>query len=367
VSFFYTIVDSDGLTATESVLVNVLPVNDPPVAVADMLILDEDSSDTVQVLDNDSDVDGDALEILSFTETLSGTLFREDTELLYTPDLNFHGIEVVDYVIVETDRDDGTTLLTATARITFEVQPVNDIPVAADDIITATEDETAFISILSNDLDVDGDLLIIESIGSAELGDITINNNVLVYVPRADIFGTDTFTYTIADPSLAQSTATVTVNVQPVPDPPVAVDDAIQIDEDTTISIPVLDNDLDIDVEDGRTSTVVLDSLIQPANGEAQKDDDRLIYTPTLNFNGIDTLSYTIVNDDGLVATATVVITVTSVNDRPIAVDDEASVQEDQSVVLDVLDNDSDIEDDVLRITSVDGRSCGYGDSTSGQ
>ena len=84
-------------------------------------------------------------------------------------------------------------------------------------------------------------------------------------------------------------------------------------------------------------------------------------YTPDPNFNGTDTFTYQVCDDDGNCDTATVTVTVNDVNDPPVANDDSATTDEDTPVTIDILDNDTDIDGtiDPTSVTEVSGPSNG--------
>ena len=139
--------------------------------------------------------------------------------------------------------------------------------------------------------------------------------------------------------------SSITVNA--VNDGPVALDDTASVDEDSSVVIGVLANDSDLD---GDALSVTSASA---GNGSVSiRPDGSLDYTPNSNFNGTDTVTYTISDGNGGTDTATVSITVNAVNDGPVALDDTASVDEDSSVVIGVLANDSDLDGDALSVTA---------------
>lgn len=129
---------------------------------------------------------------------------------------------------------------------------------------------------------------------------------------------------------------------------PTAVNDSAVVAEDSAVAIAVLDNDSD---PEGDTLTV--ESFSQPANGTVTSNNNVLTYTPDANYNGGDSFTYTINDGNGNVDSATVSLTVNPVNDNPVAGDDSASTDEDVSVDVDVLANDSDIDGDTLSVSSV--------------
>jgi CshA-type fibril repeat protein len=219
---------------------------------------------------------------------------------------------------------------------------VNDPPVANDDAASTDEDTPVVIDVLANDTDADGDTLTVDSVTQPANGTATINpDNTVTYTPDPDFNGTDSFDYTISDGNGGTDTATVTVTVGAVNDPPVANDDSASTDEDTPVTIPILDNDTDADGNLDPSSVSVTGG---PFNGSAAVNPDGSVtYTPDPDFNGSDSFSYEVCDSGSpsLCDTATVLITVGAVNDPPAAADDSASTDEDTPVVIPVLANDS--------------------------
>jgi len=168
--------------------------------------------------------------------------------------------------------------------------PSNGPPVAGDDAVTTDEDTPASIAVLANDSDPDGDTLTIDSITQPAHGTATINGVAIDYVPAQDYSGTDSYTYTVSDGNGGSATATVNIEVTPVNDPPVAIDDAVTTPEDTAITITVLANDYDVEGD-----SIVVDSVTQPAHGTATRNaDGTIIYEPSADFCGEDSFTYTI-------------------------------------------------------------------------
>ena len=102
---------------------------------------------------------------------------------------------------------------------------------------------------LGNDSDVDGTLdpSCDGHDGSGERDGSDNADGTVTYTPDANFNGTDTFEYEVCDDDGACDIATVTITVADVNDPPVAVDDSDTTPEDTPVTIPVLDNDSDVD------------------------------------------------------------------------------------------------------------------------
>jgi gliding motility-associated-like protein len=347
-SFDYTISDGNGGTDTATVTVTVGAENDAPIAVDDSASTTEDTPVEITVLNNDSDPDdGDELTVTisEAQESANGTVtIDENGVVTYTPNENFNGTDSFDYTI--SDGNGGTD----TATVTVTVGAENDAPIAVDDSASTTEDTPVEINVLNNDSDPDGDELTVTISEAKEPanGTVTIDENgVVTYTPNENFNGTDSFDYIISDGNGGTDTATVTVTVGAENDAPIAVDDAVETDEDNTVIISVLDNDSD---PDGDELTIV--STTTPENGTVVINNDGTItYIPNENFNGTDSFDYTIRDEDGLTDTATVTITVNPVNDDPIAVNDAAITDQDNAVTVSVLDNDSDIDGGDLVVT----------------
>jgi len=341
----YSISDGKGGTASATVTVTVNAINDAPVAGNDTAVTDEDTAVTINVLANDSDVDGDALALTGASALHGSVTVNPDGSLTYSPVGNYNGADTITYSVA--DGKGGT----ATATVAVTVNPVNDAPVAVDDAVSIVEDNSVTLAPLPNDSDADGDPLTILS-AAAQNGVIVINSDgTLTYSPNENFFGTDTATYTISDGHGGTATATVVITVNPENDPPIAIGDIAVTDEDTAVDIAVLANDIDVD---GDALTIESASA---ANGALTVNPDgTLHYAPVANFHGADTITYTVTDGHGATSTATAVVTVNSVNDVPVANGDTAIVNEDGLVRIAVLANDSDADGDSLSVTGAAAR-----------
>jgi len=263
-----------------------------------------------------------------------------------TPDSNGNGINGTVVFVDASGNPTGETLtFTEIEKVVGE--EVNRGPDAVDDTATVDEDGSVVINVLGNDTDPDGDTLTVTSATSPN-GTVTINpDGTLTFEPNDNFSGDTTITYTVSDGNGGTDTATVNVHVNPVNDGPDAVDDTATVDEDGSVVINVLGNDTD---PDGDTLTVT--SATSPNGTVTINPDGTLTFEPNDNFSGDTTITYTIDDGNGGTDTATVNVHVNPVNDGPDAVDDTATVDEDGSVVINVLGNDTDPDGDTLTVTS---------------
>jgi VCBS repeat-containing protein len=233
---------------------------------------------------------------------------------------------------------------------------VNRAPVAAADAFSTAEDTAVTVpapGVLGNDTDPDGNPLTAALASGPSHGTLTLNaNGSFTYTPAANFNGNDSFTYRASDGTLTSSPATVTITVTPVNDSPVAAADAYSTAEDTALTVPapgVLGNDSD---PDGDSLSAVVAS--QPSHGTlALNASGSFSYTPAANFNGTDSFTYRASDGTLTSSPATVTITVTAVNDSPVAAADAYSTAEDTNLSVDspgVLANDSDPDGDPLSV-----------------
>ncbi|MCK4294016.1 MAG: tandem-95 repeat protein [Planctomycetes bacterium] len=324
--------------------------NQPPVATGDLYSVDEDSVlnvDTASgVLVNDNDPEGDDMTAVLETDVSNGTLaLADDGSFTYTPAPDFVGDDSFTYQAFDcADYSDAVT-------VTITVNNANnDPPTAVDDTPTTDEDSASTINVLANDSDPDpADTLTVTSASDGASGTTEVNlDNTITYTPNTNFNGTDQFTYSIDDGNGGTDSATVTIIVNAVNDDPVANDDVATTSEDTGTTIDVLGNDSDVD---GDSLSVI--SVAQAANGSVVNTGADVTYTPNSNFFGSDAFTYTAGDGNGGTNSATVNVTVDSVNDAPTANNDSASTLRDVSVDIDVLSNDNDVEGDTLSVGSV--------------
>ena len=219
--------------------------------------------------------------------------------------------------------------------------------VANDDSATTMVDTAVTVVVFANDTDADGDQLFMSQYTHPTNGTVKWNPGYTVtYTPNARFVGTDSFTYNVWDGTSASNYATVTITVTSDNDAPVAVTDTAETTEDTAVTVEVLANDTDAD---GDTLTIA--TTTNPTDGTVTVNGDSTItYTPSADYHGTDSFSYTVSDGTTDSTAATVTIAVAAVNDDPIARDDAFTIDEDTQLVGNVtVDNgsgaDSDIED----------------------
>ena len=278
----------------------------------------------------------------------------EDDYINYNPASGFSGTDTFDYIITDSDGDADS----ATVTITVGNSGQANSPTAADDAETVNENATEVeIEVLDNDISgsdgyIDNGLTATNGTqqgGTLEDGFFRIDtkatadttDDVILYTPKAEFIGTDTFQYTITDASGDADTATVTVTVEAVTDVPNANDDTATTAQDTAVTINVTDNDTYGTNGAATSNSVVVTSA--PTNGTASVVGDDIEYTPNTGFVGTDTFTYAIEDSNGDIDSANVTVTVTQrANGVPVANDDTVASIDQNSVAntIDVLAND---------------------------
>jgi concanavalin A-like lectin/glucanase superfamily protein/Big-like domain-containing protein/K319-like protein len=296
---------SDGLTAITGptwTFGTVLVSNSPPVANDQSLTLNEDTPQAITL--TASDLNGDPLTFTLVTSPANGTLSGTAPNLTYTPTLNYNGPDSFTFKANDGKVDSNI------ATVSITVTAVNDPPVANAQAVTTDEDSAVSVTLTGSD--ADGDVLILSIVNNPSHGTLSGTLPNLIYTPAPNYNGSDSFTFKANDGKVDSNVATVSITVTAVNDLPVANAQSVTTNEDTAKAIALSATDVD---GDALTYSVVTG----PVHGTLSGTAPNLTYTPALNYNGSD--SFTFKANDGKVDSniATVSITVTAVNDPPVA------------------------------------------------
>jgi Bacterial Ig domain len=126
-----------------------------------------------------------------------------------------------------------------------------------------------------------------------------------------------------------------------------AVDDTADGDEDAALKIDVVAND----TAPSGAGAVTLQSVNPPEHGKTRVDGNRVVYDPAPDYHGPDSFTYTVTDGGGATSTGTVRLTVEPVNDKPVAVDDEATITDGGATTVDVVANDKGLGDGLKAVT----------------
>ncbi len=318
-SHTFEICVSDGyLSDCETIIVTVTARNAAPVALNDTYITDFETTLTVAVpgvLGNDSDPESDPLTAIKVTDPAHGTLtLNADGSFTYVPAAGYSGFDSFTYKANDGELDSNIATVTIMVR-----EFVNTAPVAQAQSVETPEDTAKAITLVATD--IDGQPLTYAIVTQPAHGTVTLVGAVATYTPSLNYNGSDSFTFKANDGLIDSNVATVTITVTPVNDAPVAVDDHYTVAEKDTLTVAapgVLANDIDVD---GDILTAILVDTVQHGTLTLNSDGS-FTYTPTAYFNGTDSFTYKAKDAELESDLAVVTITVTPVNDWPIANDD---------------------------------------------
>ena len=234
--------------ADQDFVFNQLPVTD-----AESYTFDEDGTFGVfeipvaDLLDGDTDPDGDTLTIVAVENPVNGTVQLVGSVVRFFPTLNYNGAASFDYVV-----SDGFETVSQTVSLT--ITPVNDDPVGVSDSATTDFGQQVIIDVTANDTDVENDTITVSSISTLPGNGTAViePDGRISYTPNTGFFGLDSFRY-IAEDGNGGTTASILVSVtvnEPPNSPPEADDDAADTFENQTVAGSVLDNDSDPDAND---------------------------------------------------------------------------------------------------------------------
>ncbi|HEY9116030.1 MAG TPA: Ig-like domain-containing protein [Bacteroidales bacterium] len=353
---------SDPVTVTILVLE---PFNRKPTGVGDHYGTPAGTDLVVEapgLLTNDIDPDGDDIILSSITAPSHGTITTAVTSgsFTYVPDEGFTGTDQFEYILrdVEMNFSDPVT-------VTIQVlEPFNRKPLGVSDnyaTLAGTDLVVEAPGLLANDIDPDGDDIILSSITAPSHGTITsaVTSGSFTYVPDEGFTGTDQFQYILRDAEMNFSDpVTVTVEVVGAGEQLIGVGDcyAIEANQDLIVEAPgLLANDFDPDGDD-----IILSSITAPSHGTitAAVTSGSFTYVPDEGFTGTDQFQY-ILRDMEMNFSDPVTVTIQVLepfNRKPVGIEDEYAIPAGMSLIVDapgLLTNDIDPDGDDIILSSI--------------
>ncbi len=301
----------------------------------------------------DVDSDGDLDTFVGNDDQHNSLWLNDGSGIFSDSGLALDSIRTTSVALGDVDGDGDLDALIANSR---EGEPNfvwlnnKNAPLAEDDRLAAPPNSADnVLNVLANDRDPDGDNLTILAVGIPREGNATTDGATITYTPDTGFNGLDVFSYTISDPGFLTDTATITVTVG-AGTPPIAQDDVGTTNEDIPVPLHVLVNDIDPEGQ-----TLVLADVGAPSKGTTIIEGNQIRYTPSIDFNGVDTFTY-VASDGWLTDTARVTVTVNPVEDAPtIDVIGNQTVAEDanpQTLSLSSITSGADDEFQTLTVTA---------------
>lgn len=348
----FTFKAHDGTTDSNvaTVAITVTAVNSAPVAADGSLSVSEDTTQSGTLVA--TDLDSASLTYSIVANAVHGTVVVTDPATgaySYTPDTDYNGLDSFTFKAIDGLLDSNI------ATVSITVSAVNDAPLAVDGNMVAVEDVPQSGTLVATD--VDSAPLTFSIVAHPTHGTVTIIDpatGTYTFAPAADYSGLDSFTFKANDGTLDSNTVTVSITITSVNDAPVAVDGSLTLTEDMAQSGILVATDVD--------SAALSYSLVtNPSHGTVTIIDPATgayTYTPAAQYNGSDSFSFK-AHDGALDSNvATVWIVVAAVNDAPVAIADNYSLNAGATLNVaapGVLTNDQDIDADTLSAVLVQG------------
>jgi len=290
-TYTYRASDGENLSRPQLVTINVAPVNDPPLALAENYTIAPGQTLTVTsgngVLANDSDPDNQNLIAVVDSSTSFGSLnLASDGSFTFVPNGGFSGIDTFTY-----HASDGAS---ASETVTVEIL-VNAPPLAVDDNYSINEDTPLVVNVnsglLDNDVDVDSLTVILVSDPASGILSLNLDGS-FIYLPNENFQGADSFTYRATDSLQQSNLAIVSLNVTGNNDSPIGRDDEYEVEVDQLLTINaaqgVLSNDTDSD-----SASITASLISNVSNGTLSlQPNGSFTYQPAPGFLGTDSFTY---------------------------------------------------------------------------
>ena len=335
-SFTFKANDGQLDSASAVVAITITDVAEPttniaPTATAQQITMAEDTSKEIILSGTDSN--GDALTYQVVTSPAHGTF----TGSTYTPSANYFGTD--SFTFKANDGQIDSALATVTITITDVEEPVtNAVPVATTQQITMLEDTSQEITLTGTD--GDGDTLTYQVVTPPEHGTYTGTT----YTPEENYHGTDSFTFTADDGNGGVSSpATIGITVTNVGEKPIALAQSVQVQKNGSIDIELTGTD-----EDSDNDLLTFSIVDAPTHGSF----DGTSYTPTADYVGTDSFTFT-ASDGELSSATTATVSITVVNNTSPVANEQSLVKLQRNLNKRIVLTGSDAENNDLAFVIV--------------
>ncbi|MFM7105728.1 MAG: Ig-like domain-containing protein, partial [Flavobacteriales bacterium] len=335
----YRVCDNNSLCTTASFSITVVPVNDIPIINSEGVSTNEDTPVSGNVSNNDVDVDGNTLSYTTNYNNLNGVfLLQGNGSFTFTPALNYSGTVSIPY----TGCDPSNAC--AQATLTLTIMAVNDRPNANNINLTTNEDTPVSVSLTQNSSDAEI-LPLSFSVFNVSNGTVSVSGSGnAVFTPAMNYNGSAGYSYIACDVQGLCDTAQVAISVVAINDAPVAGADVFNVNEDQSISGNLALND-----SDPENSLLSFSLLNTPASGNLIINANGTFnYSPALNFNGSINANYQVCDAQNACSTGNITFVLAPVNDSPVASNGIVTINEDQSVTLNLVSLVSDVDNNTF-------------------
>lgn len=251
-----------------------------PVAENDFYSVNEDTLltvDSLGVLTNDTNTDSDIFLAIIQTSTEFGTLnLNSNGTFTYQPNLNFASIDSFSYVT------NNGTHNSNNATVTISVIPINDAPIAQDDVSQTQQNVQTSIDVLENDSDVEDDSLNIILVVDPTVtkGTVELSDSKVLFTPQTDFVGVTSFSYIVSDGNKTSNSANVTVNVIAIPHDDTLIEQLLAQIQSLLDKVLNLENEITLLQEENNAlllKNAELEDIIANSTSTDNDDDNKVI------------------------------------------------------------------------------------------
>ena len=229
----------------------------------------------------------------------------------------------------------------------FDINYINNTPIANDQIVVVTEQKPAIITLVATD--ADDDTLVYSIVSQPSNGEAVLNGNEVTYTSNSDTETSDSFTFKVNDGTVDSLVATVSITITPINDSPIA---------DAQVDIPAIENTektITLSGSDPEGDTLNYILVTTPSNGRLLDplDDKNTIFEGTISSNSViylsssdsatsDSFVFKVYDGNSESENATVTISITPVNDPPVAISKAVTVTEKVPTIINLTASDPD-------------------------
>ena len=302
----FVVIASDGeLNDTMTVFLEVIPVNDPPLAYSYSDTLDEDQS--LIITFEGEDVDGDTFTFSVLDSTDYGVLTGLVPDVTYIPDADYFGTDELAFTITDIHGAQDTGI------VSILILAINDAPIAVYREDHVKEETVLNLTLIATD--VDDNELSYTVLDSTLHGILSGSAPNLNYMPDDDYNGFDSLTFMVSDGNL-RDTGKFKIEIIPINDPPIISsipDTSFNEDEQLKFSISYF---YDFVYDPDNADSTFTWSFSDTDYVYVTMDEDSVTLSSQIDWFGKDSL-FTIVSDGEFSDKASFLITVYPVNDAP--------------------------------------------------
>ncbi|QGS48390.1 Ig-like domain-containing protein [Shewanella putrefaciens] len=340
VSYTFTVSATNivGTGASSSASNAVVPNGAPTISGTPALSINQDT--LYSFIPTATDTVGDTL-TFSITNKPTWATFEPATGALTGTPTNAD-IGITNGIVISVS--DGT-LSASLPAFSITVVNVNDAPsISSVAITTATQDVAYSYTFVASDADT-GDVITLSAVTKPSWLSFNAASGVLSGTPSNADVGMHPVMLRVTDTDGLTAEQSFTITVTNVNDAPVAISSTVTLEEDSSVMISLMGEDVDND-------PLTYEVVSQPESGTLAQHGTVWLYTPEKDFNGADQLSFIAKDAELSSEPAIITINVTPVNDDPQAVDDAYTLTRSVNDIytLAVLENDTDVDGDTLTI-----------------